>query len=333
MRNIVISLVSCLLIACSTAKPKSFYITDEDFKESIKLHRSASIDVFGKVKKCYAVDSLILISLSQNDSIFSLYNANSLSKIKSWGNIGRAGNEYLHPSIIKYDDAHFAIWGKTHKRMEIYNVHNISDMCLMEAEEVNDMANLVFHAGDNIFVYERLRPREISLFRWRLGEAPSLLATLKEYDDLYQNSEVYSGFLEADESKNRVIYAFQFMDGFDLFDMNGSLLKKVRRKNSSAPSLNNNGGIDGFTSNTYCFDLRKGKDSFFLYRVGFSGTEWIENMERVTYIEEYDWDGNPLRRYELPMIISGFDCIQDGRFVIQDNASEDAILQIFTIGN
>ena len=328
MNKIVISLISCMLIAC-TGKPKSFYITDEDFKESIKLHRSANIDVFGNIKKFCVVDSFLLVNLSQDESIFCLYNTNSLSMIKSWGNIGRAGNEYLFPIVIKYDDDRFVIWEKSYKRMEFYNVHNLDNTDIVETKEITDMPNLVSHAGDNIFVYERLYPREISLFRWHLGEDPLMITTLKDYATLFKDSNVYAGFLETDENRDRIVYAFQFIDGFDILDMNGDLIKKVRRKNSPGPSLNHNGGIDGFVSNTYCFGLQKGKNSFFLYRVGFSGTEWIEDMKRVTYLEEFDWDGNPLRRYELPMIISGFECMRDGRFIIQDNTSEDATLQIF----
>lgn len=320
---------SCLLVAC-VGKPKYTYFMENDFREGIKLYRSADINIFGNIEQYCVVDSFIVVMLKQNTSMFGLYNANTLSEIKSWGNKGRAGNEYLMPKVIKYADSRFVIWDKPCSRMEFYDVNHPSYMEQIETKEINDMPNLVCHAGNNTFVYERQYPHEISLFQWRLGDEPIKMTTLTEYAERYKNSDVYSGFLEADESRNRVIYAFQFIDGFDIMDMNGKTLKKVRRKNSSAPSLNSNGGIDGYNSNTYCFGLRKGTESFFLYHVGFCGTEWLKDMKRRTYIEEFDWDGNPLRRYELPMIVSNLDCLLNGRFVIQDNTSEDAILQIFS---
>lgn len=317
-------LIGHVLISC-TKKPEYTYITDDDFKENIQLHRKGNIDVFGHIDEFCVVDSLIAVELSQDTAVFGIYNLNTSSFVRSWGNKGRAENEYLIPRVIKYNDSCFIIWDKTYAKMEFYDLNNLDHFNKKETKEINDMPLSICYTGDEIFVYDRKYSNEISLFRWHLGDTPVLIATLDEYADRYENSKAYSGFLEANLKGDRVIYAFQYMDGFDLFDMNGNKIKQIRRKDSENPPYE----ISHRDAVTYCFGIRKGEYGFFLYRVGFTGEELLKERDRVTYIEEYDWDGNPIRRYELPMFVSNFDRIPDGRFVIQDDTSEDAALQIF----
>lgn len=81
----------------------------------------------------------------------------------------------------------------------------------------------------------------------------------------------------------------------------------------------------------YYFGVRTTNKAIFLYYVGHNGGELSENLNVTTYIEKYDWDGRPLKRFQLNNFIWNFDLLpgtkpEEERFIGLDQSNEDPFI-------
>lgn len=327
--KIIYLLILLLITACNNNVNEEF-IDETDFKETKSLIKSDNIirDIL-YVDDFIVTDKSLIIKNDFDSLIFKAYDLNNLSHIKSWGFKGKASNEYLMPRLIKISDNKFSIFDKTSSKFELFDV-SMMDICDKLDIDIYDMPMSICYIGNNTFIYDRIQSDNLSLFRWTIGKPPILINDFNNYSQKYKNSNIYNGFIAADSTSDRIIYAFQYIDGFDILDSNGDVIKKIRRKDHTDPVLKDN-SIDYMNATTYCFGLRSNKNGFYIYRVGYSGAELKQDMNRITYIEEFDWNGNPIRRYEIPFFISNFEYTSDNRFILQDNMSEEEPLKIFDI--
>ena len=327
MRSIIKGLFFSIILFSSCSVGNVEKIAFEDFGEPVPLTRSEkAVRGFMSVDEFFVVDSLLVIENSRSDSIFMVYGLGSLDLLYSWGTIGRSANEYTMPKLIK-DDNNLIIADFNSQKMEWWEPsrHLLTGKKDMRSE---DMPQSIVNAGDDLFVYDRIRPNELDLFTWKPGEKPSKIFDFEYLRQRYNNTGVYLGFLGVNAKRSRIIYAYQYINGFDILDMKGNILKMIRKEEGGEPVLNGN-SIDYLQSKTYCFGIRTRDESFFLYYVGYSGSELVSDPNRVTYIEEYDWEGKPLHIYSLPSFVSGFDIISDNAVICQDNYSENEPMVIF----
>jgi hypothetical protein len=323
-------LFSAIVFAsCSDGKTEK--IAFRDFGEPIPLTRSdKALKGLIAVDEFFVADSLVVIKNSRADSIFMVYDLENLDLLYSWGTKGRSSKEYILPRLIKTGDNNLIIADFSSKKMEWWD---LSRQLLTGKSEIRsmDMPQSIAVTGDSLFIYDRTRPEELDMFKWNMAHQPVEIFDFEYLAKKYSNSGIYLGYLGANKEASRIIYAYQYINGFDLLDVDGNILKKVRRESGGVPRLSAN-AIDYLKSKTFCFGLRAYEKSFFLYYVGYDGDELMSERERTTYIEEYDWDGKPLRIYSLPTFVSGFDVISEDAFICQDDYSEDEPLVIFERG-
>lgn len=318
-----IVLLILLLNACSTTE--CLYISDEDFPETIRLEKKGGFDVVARVDAMIIVGDMLLIRADQSSDIFSLYDLKGNLKM-SWGEKGRALGEYMIPMISKVDSNSFMVYDIPIERKEYYLI-NHDTVFIQESVTLRNMYDMplsICCMNKNTILYDRRQPKELSIFQYTDNGATKLITSLDDYKEIYSDSKAYLGYLEYSYKEDCFVYAFQYIDGFDIYDIQGNVVCKVRRESFKTPSQS-----DYSLQKTYCFAIDKSENGFLLYRVNYSGEELMNNLSCVTYIEEYDWSGNPIKRYELPLFASNIAYIGNGEFMVYDAYSENESIKYF----
>jgi len=152
---------------------------------------------------------------------------------------------------------------------------------------------------------------ERKITKWRNGETPVEIYNFDpdQFKDLRESFHSFRGRLAINEREEKLVYAYQFLRRFDIINFDGELIKTVEIS-PSTPLL-----PEKFDPENAVFSymaIRASTDSFFLLYIGHSNKEAQEkNYQLTTYIEEFDWDGYPLRRYQLDnSFILDFDIIR-----------------------
>ena len=329
MKKIFLLFVAAITVACNNDNIS--YIADEDFVETVKLEKRLGIDaLINDVSKFVKSGDNIIVENYRDSAIYCVYNYKSGEFVRSWGYKGRANNEYDLPEIFQFDDGKFGINDMGKRRIEFYDNPNGQPSNVVEYADLQMGVNEINILQSNEYIYYDLIPGKLTIYKWRVGEAPKPLPALDSYAERYSEESAYGGFWGTNRD-GRIIYAFTYIDGFDMFDADGNCIKRIRRKGSNGAST-----FEGYKDDesdedykVFSFRVNCDKDSFYIYRVNYSSAELNESLARKTYIEQFDWEGRAIRRYELPMFIRNFCALGDGKFLVYDITSENEALQIF----
>ena len=328
MRKLIFIMAVALISSCNN---DITYISDEDFSKTIKMKKSLGIDaLINDVTRMIRTGDEVVVQNYRDSAMFCVYNYKSGELVHSWGYRGRADNEYLFPEIFQLNDGKFGIndMGKT--KMEFYDDFTSQPSSVTKYEKLPMSVNEICYLYGNEYVFFDDTPSKLTLCKWKVGEEPTPLPSLDYYAEKYSESHSYIGFLGTNRA-DKIVYAFNFIDGFDMFDAEGNLTKRVRRKDSNGIST-----FTGYEDNEqdedfriFSFRIYTDYDGFYIYRVNSTNSELNKSLERTTYIEQFDWEGHPVRRYELPMFVRHFCPLGDGKFMVYDITSENEALQIF----
>ena len=329
VKKILYFAIAAITISCTNRNYT--YISDEDFGQTMKLEKILGIDaLINDVARMVKIGDEVVVQNFRDSAIFCVYNYKSGEFVRSWGYQGQADNEYIFPDIIKLEDEKFAIYDGGKNKMEYYNNTTTLPSKTIKLEPLNLAVNDMSLIGDNEYVFYFPTPNKTTIYKWEVGKEVIPLPALDVYTERYSDSNSYAGFIATNEN-GKFVYAFNYIDGFDMFDANGNCIKSIRRKDSN--------GISSFTGykddeseedfRVFSFRVYADNEGFYIYRVNHSNSELSESLERTTYIEQFDWEGCPIRRYEYQGFIRNFCPLGDGKFIIYDITSENEALQIY----
>lgn len=329
MKKILFVAIAAIAFSCTSRNYT--YISDEDFGPAIKLEKTLGIDaLINDVARMVKIGDEVIVQNFRDSAIFCVYNYKSGELVHSWGYIGQANNEYQFPDIIKLEDDRFGIYDGGKNKIEYYDNTTTPPSKTIGLKPLNLASNDMTHLGGNEYVFYFPMPSKRTIYKWEIGEEPIPLPALDAYAEKYSDSNAYDGFIATNE-KDKIVYAFNYIDGFDIFDTDGNCINSIRRKGTNGIST-----FTGYKDNeseedfrVFSFHVSADKDGFFIYRVNHTNSELNESLERTTYIEQFDWEGRPLRRYEYQGFIRNFCPLGDGKFIIYDITSENEALQIY----
>lgn len=159
-------------------------------------------------------------------------------------------------------------------------------------------------AGSGDFVYADASPSGKSIFR-AVKQGDSL--DVREVYNLALNPKnkswmAYVGDFVANTVKGRMAYAYKYFKILKFMDMEGRTVKTLNfeREEYDETTAYRVDGMDanvthywgGCATDDYAYFLYSGRTPADVWKEGKAGINYI-------YVEQYDWNGNPVRRYKL----------------------------------
>jgi hypothetical protein len=175
------------------------------------------------------------------------------------------------------------------------------------------------------------------------SKGKSILRTVKTNDSIHSKEiynlnlkpdlnswSAYIGNFAVNVKKNRMVYAYKYYKVISFMDLDANNVKTINFKQSEfdETTLHVADGLDLNVSN-YFGVCGQSDYVYFLYS-GQKPTEIWNDKTFSCYIEQYDWDGNPIRKYKLD---------HAGQFVVDEKnnrlymsyAREDDPIYVYTL--
>lgn len=288
-----------------------FYKGKDPFGKTIELQGGQMVadTVIFRVSEVEALvkDSVLVLKTGRRILQFRLP---ELKYIRDIGSFGQGPDEFMSPGLVRArEDSLLGYIFETYNS-KLYSlnkegeVHRYPFFAPKEGEGYRYSQKILVEAGPGDFVYVDASPGGKSIFRAvKQGDA----LDMQEVYSLALNPKnkswmAYVGDFVADPGKNRMAYAYKYFKIIKFMDLEGRTVKTLnfeREEYDQTTAYR----VDGMDANVTHYWGASATDDYvyFLYSGRKPADVWKEGKEGINYIyvEQYDWNGNPVRRYKL----------------------------------
>ena len=313
----------CLFLSCNVNN-KSFFVNTETFDfndletsmlEGVVLKFN---DTIWNPVDITLKDTLLFLKNRSAEYIYDIYNLNNNTKINECFNIGQGPNDFIFPLIVQSMDTNVWIYDKDLAKLNEYKVSNllVSKAPLSIKNIIfkkNSSTNVAVLSDGTILASVNLLPRggfdyynHEGLFLDSIGGFPEF--TSGKLSDMEKVMFLRHDF--ATNMTDRIFLSYSFTDLIEVYDFHGKCIKRMQGPHQHQLIMNlrstgeyvSAGLVSDKTYKCYSRPVYAGEEVFVLY---FG--ELADSYESRNYkIIVFNWDGKPLRMYELDTHLFAF---------------------------
>jgi hypothetical protein len=324
--TVVLSVI--FLIGCSN-KNKDTSITDSHFQnvinESLPLVEGAFTlenDVFGqtidlkgtshpianffevKELEMLATDSLLIVKNKNGDNIFMLYSLPDFHFLQSFGRIGKGPNEFQFPNLIKSNSSKAICYIQEWRKSKLLVLeHSLKLRQLPVRMPLSNMDRQICSINDSNYFVVAIEEgkKSISELKFLQDTLISNFCYNLSFSKNLNNWTSYIGDFALNYDKKRLIYAYKYFKRIlfiDIVNKKGRVIQ-FDDQNVETDLIKNPLGPGNIT---YYWGISSNKNYvYFLYsgRTPIEVTKELKSGPGYIYVEQFDWNGNPIRKYRL----------------------------------
>lgn len=308
-----------LLLVIYACKTEYRVLNDVLFQDTVVLKGCEPV-----INELTYIDELIVcndyavIKNNREDSVFMVYRLPDFNIVNAFGNKGRGAGEYLVPKIVKKQDSCLWVYDFGVNKLMQVDIHTGERNDCRMSLPAKDWPQEVLFMQDTCFVYENFKQEAGEIVKY-----DSERTVLYDFADLkkrIRDPQGFRGFIGMNATTGDIVYAYQYIRRFDILDINGNI-KSINLYPDTEYPLIETDKLDYQNSVTYYFDVTTTEDRIYLYYAGKPGSEIGKNYKFDTYIEEYDWEGNPVKKYAIDQFVKSVRFYK-GKFVCVSLSSE-----------
>lgn len=288
-----------------------FYKNKNPFGETIELTGEQKIadTVIFKVGETQAIikDELMIMKNNRRFMLFQLPDLNFLGYTNA--TFGKGPDEFLDPKLVSTpnDDIISYIFESTNQKLySLDRTGKISPMPFNfnEKKHRNYSDKELINIAPGDYIYCETTSKGKSIFRTQTkGDSTEIKEVLNlSLNPKLKSWTTYIGDFVANPKLNRMAYAYKYFKIIKFMDLDGKTIKTVNFERETFDE-NSIYQIDGLDANIthYWGACAQDKYVYFLYsgRTPYDVVkEWSKGLHYI-YVEQYDWNGNPIRKYKL----------------------------------
>jgi WD40 repeat protein len=325
----VLAFLTVLVLCSFRYKPDdSDSFNEKDFAEKIDLKGSILQfdDLIMKPTGIHVIDNLLIVPNSRTEYIFDVFDLNTNKKINACIGAGQGPGEMLSPKIVNLTKD--SIWIYDTQRWFLYNYAMKDFISKSRPESVSERKfghySRITILSDNKIVASPSTNTGKKFDYYDLNA--KLLYSKGEYPEEklpdMNNIMVYR-FDYTAGANSRIFVSYGYIDLIEIYDAStGNLIKRRQGPNNHKPPALKHLPGGEFTvvvtdkSSTYlCYPLSPlsaGDEAFVLY---FGVLAEKQQDTGCTRILVFDFEGNPLRIYNLDIPVSFFTVDADKRII------------------
>jgi hypothetical protein len=302
-----------ILIIPSCNKKISLYegaqvVSSKDFGEKIKLlGEELGFDCIWEPHRIKLLDSLFLVINAKTDYHIQILNPKTLSEVGQFISYGKGANEMIHPELVKSFNSN--IWIFDQPSQNLYEF--LSDSFFSDLPPNPIRTIKLQEKSDNVAVLSENQIISLTTLtgkrRFNSFDINGKYQEIKGVYPVKGDSEAnlimsYTGDYTTN-FKNRILMTYYYTDLIEIYDFEGNLIKRIHGPNLFYPAFKeaSDGEYRGIRSSedskfAYISPICVNNEVFILY----SGKKYRDpDSELCNMIMVFDWEGNPLRQYEL----------------------------------
>lgn len=243
---------------------------------------------------------------------FRVFQTKDLMQVGELGVRGNGPDEFNFPTLVPTADQNLFCYifeNTTNKLYSLDKKWNISYVkepfkAKTHSGNFNFSKNQMVNLGKSDFIYVGNSKTGKSIYR------------IQKINDSIQSKEVfnltlnpkrkspfnYIGAFAVNQQKNRMVYGYKYFKILKFMDLDG---KSVRTINFEKDTFDEGSAykVDGLDQNvTHYWKIATGEQYVYLLYSGRTPFEVVKEKSRgnnYIYVEQYDWNGNPIKKYKL----------------------------------
>jgi len=271
------------------------------------------------IEDIWVKDSLLIVRNNNEDSMFLIYSLPDFRLISTFGKKGRAPGELLIPLLIRTQDSCLRIFDfGMNQFCEISHLDSCK-ACMNYNYKLVDSPQKIISFKDSCLLMDHLDRANYELIKYE-NISRSIIYSFHDLKKRIKVPQGYCGFWDIHPQNGNIVFAYQYLHRFDIIGIDGSI-KSINKYEDSQHPIIKNKHLDYRNSITYYWGVQTTEKNIFLYYIGKSGDEIGKNFKTTTYIEEYDWNGNPIKKYAIDRFLKFIE-YYDGYFIGVDPTEE-----------
>ena len=305
-----------MLLSSCHLNDKRIFVDSETFKiadlEVIKLEGTIMQfnDTIWNPVGIDVKDTLLFLQNRSTKFIYDIYNLKNNEKINECITIGQGPDEFIRPLIVQSMDTNVWMYDRVKTVLKEYRVQDLTDKHLpvsINNISLKNMSNrvAVLSNGNILASVININRGGFDLYdsngtlRDSIGEFPKFTSgNLSDMEKMFTFQNDFTSNLT-----NRIFVCYLHTDLIEIYDFQGNLIKRMHGPQQIRPAMDiwSEGGatgartIKGKTYNCYSSPVYAGNEVFALYY----GELYEDYESRNDKMIVFDWEGKPLRMYEL----------------------------------
>lgn len=335
MKNILYIITLALFTSCINDSSNlvefqnlKYFNNKEFLSNKILKHQVFNDNFIGYPVRITKIDTLLFAVDMKMDTLVHAFSTNSKSYLGQFVSRGNGPKELITCSEItpSNNNANFWAFDITSVKWMEYNINSLFNRESDEkTEEINFKKEKFDYTGVNqpkwisndLFVFNSLfkYKERFYIFDKNLNLKKEVYnPNLKITSELPENilGDIFSSFMDVKPDKSKIVLVGRYLDAIEIYDTEGNLLTMLKGpdklfdfKFDIESSLNRGAMIKlQETRRAYIGVKTTNQQIYVLY----SGKERKDptNYSYSNIIYTFDWDGNPINKYELDAQISSF---------------------------
>ena len=312
------------------------YKDDEAFGEVVELEgrqfvpdsfifrpRNAKVVVKGK----YLVMRVDVFS--QDLHPFIIFDYPAMTYVTEVGKYGNGPDEFIFGDIIPTTDPNCLCYLMEITRDKLYKLTRKGEIVpypysFKSSTSKENFKEYIHNIGKDDFIYTDKSKSGRSIFR-SYPEGDSIVC--KELYDLNVDKKIkdpflYAGDLAINGRKNRMVYAYKQYKKLKFMTIDASIVKELNYKTSKLDeqTLHTALGLDNSITH-YC-GITGGENFVYCVHSGRIPSDMDADWDYI-YIEQYDWNGNPIKKYKLKDFFGKIYVDEERRTILGINPNHD----------
>ena len=291
----------------SILEPGEIHVTDDAFGPTISL---AGIPLETKeitrAVQLLVKDNYLILQNRRPDSLFMIFELPEMKCVAAFGRTGRGPDEFGFPSIVKTEEDSILFYIYEQVSDKVYKVAKermIPEyyLTLPKQEQFGDK-HIVFH-DDKTAWYAASTTKGKNIYYFNKDSVPNekSIADLA-IPRLKGSWTTYTGDFGTNFTYGRIAYAYKYFKRLRIIDMNNMNQREIIfEAEELAKGQNDIQNLEP-TNITHFWGMSSGDRHFWM---AYSGRTPVDVQQanrsnnKFIYIEKYDWNGNPVKRYRL----------------------------------
>ncbi len=308
-------------------------IKDDAFGDIIELTGTPHpVDQIFRVSgtEMFVRDDLLIIKNRNNSYFFMAYSLPDFRYIKSFGKVGKGPNEFQFPKLVRTDCDTILCFIIEQANNTIYWLNKnfeISELPVKLTDEKRFSSIQLYGVSPTEFYYVKSIPKGKAVFYSKQvndSVSTTQLITLS-FSDKYASWTAYIGDFGVNEKYNRLVFAYKYFKRLLFFDFKNKSSRVVSfdvdtKKKKSGKSMMDPSNI------TYYWGMSAQKKYLYVLYSGRTPIEVTKELNKSSgyiYVEQFDWNGNPVHKYKLDNW--GYFCVneKENRIYMVSTTSDD----------
>jgi hypothetical protein len=285
-----------------------FNLTDDAFGETVNLYgEPLRIKENTKPEQIIVKDRYLITNNQRKDSVFMIFELPNMKCVKAFGIKGNGPDEFVFPRIVETaeDSILFYIYEPMNEKIYKVTRNKFEPEYYLTLQKQNrsfDDKQIVFIDNKNAF-YSASTAKGKMVFSFQIDSLPQErgIKDLK-ISGVKGSWATLIGDFGVNIDKERFAYAYKYFKRLRIIDL-GTMAERdiIFKAKALENGLNDVATLEP-TNITHFWGMSANDDYFWMLYSGRTPVDVMrdnQNKKKYIFVEKYDWNGNPVKRYKL----------------------------------